>query len=764
MKKLYLIDGFSLAFRAYYALPPEMMNREGHFTNVLHGFLNILYNIINEEKPDYFAVVFDRKEPTRRHKSYKEYKANRPEAPEPFKMQVDPLKDIIRSIDVPLIELAGHEADDIIGTIAKQASEQKLEVRILTGDRDAFQLIDKHITVIYPKKGIRETQEITPAVFAEKYEGLKPMQIIDLKALEGDASDNIPGVKGVGVKTATELLKKFGSLDQIYKNLAKIERETLRQKLEEDKKNAYLSQDLATIDLDVPIKEKLKDLEFKEAHWEKALPQLKRFELNALMKRLGLTEVQGELAIGKKEEKEEPVVPEGGIPGSFEVALMKFLLNQDRAVTNEEITAEEIAQKDHYYKELKKQGLEKVFNEIDMPLQPILLQMQKDGIKVNLEYLKEFSKECEKEIAKIEKQIYKLAGEEFNINSPKQLGVILFEKLKLPTAKKTKTGFSTDSSVLEGLAEQKHDIAQKILDYRLIAKLKSTYIDALPEHMDDKGFVHSFLSQTVAATGRLSSQDPNLQNIPTRSEMGKRVRAAFIPREKNGYILSADYSQIELRILAHVANVKKLIEAYASNRDIHTATASEIFNVPYEKVDSTLRSHAKAINFGIIYGMGPLALSKQTGVTMTQAKEFIAKYFERYPEIKKYMDDTKAFAHKNLYVETFLGRKRFLKDINSKNPMMAANAERQAINAPIQGAAADLVKMAMLAIHDMLEKNKFKSKMILQVHDELLFDVRADELAKLEPMVKHAMENVLKLKVPMLVECHHGKNWLEASK
>ena len=281
---------------------------------------------------------------------------------------------------------------------------------------------------------------------------------------------------------------------------------------------------------------------------------------------------------------------------------------------------------------------------------------------------------------------------------------------------------------------------------------------------NDKGFVHSFLSQTVAATGRLSSQDPNLQNIPTRSEMGKRVRAAFIPREKNGYILSADYSQIELRILAHVANVKKLIEAYASNRDIHTATASEIFNVPYEKVDSTLRSHAKAINFGIIYGMGPLALSKQTGVTMTQAKEFIAKYFERYPEIKKYMDDTKAFAHKNLYVETFLGRKRFLKDINSKNPMMAANAERQAINAPIQGAAADLVKMAMLAIHDMLEKNKFKSKMILQVHDELLFDVRADELAKLEPMVKHAMENVLKLKVPMLVECHHGKNWLEASK
>jgi DNA polymerase-1 len=446
---------------------------------------------------------------------------------------------------------------------------------------------------------------------------------------------------------------------------------------------------------------------------------------------------------------------------------MKFLLNQDRAVTNEEITAEEVAQKDHYFKELKKQGLDKVFSEIDMPLQPILLQMQKDGIKVNLEYLKEFSKECEKEISKIEKQIYKLAGEEFNVNSPKQLGVILFEKLKLPTAKKTKTGFSTDSSVLEGLAQdrnEKNEIAQKILDYRLIAKLKSTYIDALPEHMDEKGFVHSFLSQTVAATGRLSSQDPNLQNIPTRSEMGKRVRAAFIPREKNGYILSADYSQIELRILAHVAGVKKLIEAYATNRDIHTATAGEIFNVPYEKVDSTLRSHAKAINFGIIYGMGPSALSKQTGVTMTQAKEFIAKYFERYPEIKKYMDDTKAFAHKHQFVETFLGRKRFLKEINSKNPMMAANAERQAINAPIQGAAADLVKMAMLAIHEMLEKNKFKSKMILQVHDELLFDVVHDELEKLEPLVKKTMENVLKLKVPMLVECHRGKNWLEASK
>jgi len=759
MKKLYLIDGFSLAFRAYYALPPEMMNREGHFTNVLHGFLNILYNIINEEKPDYFAVVFDRKEPTRRHKSYKEYKANRPEAPEPFKMQVDPLKDLIRSIDVPLIELPGYEADDIIGTLAKKAAEQKLEVRILTGDRDAFQLIDKHITVIYPKKGIRETQEVTPAVFAEKYEGLKPIQIIDLKALEGDASDNIPGVKGVGVKTATDLLKQFGTLDNIYKNLNKIERETLRQKLEEDKKNAYLSQDLATIDLDVPIKEKIKDLEFSQAHWEKALPQLKRFELNALMKRLGLAEA----VAPKVDDGRDHHLP-GAIPGSFEIALMKFLLNQDRAITNEEITAEDVAQKDHYLKELKKQGLEKVFNEIDMPLHPILLQMQKDGIKVNLEYLKDFSKECEKEIAKTEKQIYKLAGEEFNINSPKQLGVILFEKLKLPTAKKTKTGFSTDSSVLEGLAEEKHEIAQKILDYRLIAKLKSTYIDALPEHTDEKGFVHSFLSQTVAATGRLSSQDPNLQNIPTRSEMGKRVRAAFIPREKSGYILSADYSQIELRILAHVANVKKLIEAYSTNRDIHTATASEIFNVPYEKVDSTLRSHAKAINFGIIYGMGPLALSKQTGVTMTEAKEFIAKYFERYPEIKKYMDDTKAFAHKHLYVETFLGRKRFLKEINSKNPMMAANSERQAINAPIQGAAADLVKMAMLAIHDMLEKHHFKSKMILQVHDELLFDVVHDELEKLEPLVKKTMENVLKLKVPMLVECHRGKNWLEASK
>jgi DNA polymerase-1 len=317
---------------------------------------------------------------------------------------------------------------------------------------------------------------------------------------------------------------------------------------------------------------------------------------------------------------------------------------------------------------------------------------------------------------------------------------------------------------LKGLAEEKNEIAQKILDYRLISKLKSTYIDALPEHVDQDGFVHSYLSQTVAATGRLSSQEPNLQNIPTRSEMGKRVRAAFIPREKKGYILSADYSQIELRILAHVADVKKLIEAYSTNRDIHTATAGEIFNVPYEKVDSKLRSHAKAINFGIIYGMGPLALSKQTGVTMTEAKEFIARYFERYPEIKKYMDETKAFAHKHLYVETFLGRKRFLKDINSSNPMMAANAERQAINAPIQGAAADLVKMAMLAIHDMLERHKFKSKMILQVHDELLFDVVHDELEKLEPLVKKTMENVLKLKVPMLVECHHGQNWLEASK
>jgi DNA polymerase-1 len=755
---LYLIDGFSLAFRAFYALPP-MTNAEGFPTNMIYGFLNTLSNVILDEKPDYFAVAFDRSEPTRRDKLYPSYKAHRKEAPDEFKQQVQPLKDFLKVLQIPMLEVPGFEADDILGTMAKLAVKKKIDVKILTGDRDLFQVVNEHVQVVYPGKGIAQTELITPEKVKEKL-GVAPDRVIDLKGLMGDSSDNIPGIPGVGPKTALKLLEQFGSLKNVLKNTNKIENESLRKKVQDNVESAQVSESLATVDLDVPLTEPFKQIEFKQANWKAAFGLFQKYELMSLIKRLQkLGELGDELPLFAL----EPQEPEStmSVEERFEVMLIKYLLNPEKGITEEDVTDEDLKNKKQYWAELEKYGLDKVYKEIDMPLRPVLLQMRQAGMKIDLDYLKAMSKTAEKVISKLEKDVHKMAGSDFNVASPKQLAEVLFDKMKIKPLKKTKTGFSTDNEVLESLATE-HPIAEKIIEYRLNAKLKSTYVDALPRLVDENDFVHSDLRQTIAATGRLSSIEPNLQNIPIRTELGRKIRAAFISRFKGGSILSADYSQIELRILAHMTEEPALIESYRNNEDIHRRTASEVFNVPLESVTSDQRAHAKAVNFGIAYGMGANGLAKSIKVSNKEAKAYIDKYFERYPRIRLYIEGTKKYAHDHGYVKTMFGRIRFLKEINGANPMLAAMSERAAINAPIQGSAADLVKLAMIAVAKKI--TGFKSQMVLQVHDELLFDVEPSELEQLKIIVKHEMEQVYQMQVPLVVDLHQGVNWMEASK
>ncbi|MBI4970477.1 MAG: DNA polymerase I [Candidatus Omnitrophica bacterium] len=886
--KLFLIDGNSFCYRAYYAIQ-NLSTSKGEPTNAIYGVITMLRKIVEEDKPDYLAVCFDRKEPTFRHDKFEDYKAHRKPMPDDLVEQMPKIKEVLEAYRIPLFEKAGYEADDILGTLAEKAAKEKYDVYILTGDKDALQLVNSSIRVynVHKDSLIYDAQKVK-----ERFEGLGPDQIIDLMALMGDASDNIPGVPKVGEKTALELMKQFGSLENIYKHLDQVKKDSIRKSLQENRKLADLSRELATIDTRVPIEFKISDMKMKAPDEEKLKELFRRFEFRTLLKdvtptaeagtekrhyhlvdtKKKLAELIEKLESAKKfsfdtettssdamiaslvglsfsfKEKEAYYIPcshtehEGkgldrgevlevlrpvleneklrkfgqnikydwmvlkrhGIQVrglDFDTMIASYLINPakaqhnlddisleylnvkkittksllgegKKAVTMDKVPLEQVAEyaaedADCVFRLEKKlrpiledHSLVKLFEETEMPLLEVLARMEMNGVKLDCEFLGKLSARLEKDLAGLTQKIYKIAGEEFNINSTKQLAEILFEKLKLPTVKKTKTGFSTDVSVLEKLAET-HEVPKLLLEYREKNKLKSTYVDALPEMADAEGLIHTSFNQTVTATGRLSSSDPNLQNIPIKSELGREIRKAFVPRSKKCNIISADYSQIELRLLAHFSEDPNLSKAFREGLDVHKYTASLLYGVKEDAVTREMRYAAKTVNFSIIYGKTPFGLSKDLGISIGEADLFIQNYFKRYSHVKEYLESQKEMARAKGYVTTLLGRRAYFPEIKSSNVMMRQFAERAAINAPLQGSAADLVKLAMLAIdRDLIEK-KMTTLMILQVHDELVFDAPEAELDSVSELIKNRMEHAVKLRVPLEIGLKIGHSWYE---
>lgn len=715
----------------------------------------MLLKIIEEYKPAALAVAFDLPQPTFRHKIFKEYKAHRPPSPEEFRSQLPLIKKIIETANIKILEKAGFEADDLLGSMAKNASAEDFDVLIISGDTDVLQLVQPHIQVLMPKKGLSEILIYNEEKVVEKY-SLLPKQLIDYKGLKGDSSDNIPGVPGIGDKTAVALLQEYGSLEKMLENIDNLPKASIKKKLQENIDQLKLSKYLATIDTSTSIDISPEKCQFQEIPWDKLAPVLKEIELNSLIKQ----KVSVQEGLFAQPSNEISALDKQKIK---EVRLMKYLLNPERALTDKDIQPEDLQCIADLKKELQEKSLLKLYTDIELPLSEILEEMETTGIKIDIAYLTKMSKELGKLLKSLEKDIFEISKENFNLNSPKQLSKILFEKLNLPVIKKTKTGYSTNVEVLETLAE-KHEIASKIINYRQISKLKNTYVDTLPllAEKDPNHRIHSSFNQTATATGRLSSSAPNLQNIPIRTDLGKKIRAAFIPGKNNWQLLSADYSQIELRILAHISQDKNLIQAFQSGEDIHKKTAAEIFNLPLQEVTSEIRSRAKAVNFGIVYGISPLGLAKSTGVTPEEANKYIQAYFKRYPNIKKYMDETIKIAKEKNYVETLLGRRRYIYDINNPNKRFQAFAERAAINAPIQGTAADIIKLAMLAVDKLIKHEKLKCKMLLQVHDELVFEGPENEIKKDSTLIKESMQDAYRLCVPLIVDINTGNNWMEA--
>ncbi len=886
--KLFLIDGNSFCYRAFYAIQ-HLSTSKGEPTNAIYGVVAMLRKIIEDDKPDFIAVCFDRKEPTFRHEKFEDYKAHRKPMPDDLVDQMPKIKKVIEAYRIPIFEKAGYEADDILGTLAAKAAKEKYDVFILTGDKDALQLVSPSIRVynVHKEGLIYDAEKVK-----ERFEGLGPEQIVDLMALMGDASDNIPGVPKIGEKTALNLMKEFGSLDDLYKNLEKVKKDAVRKSLEENKKLAYLSRELATIDRNVPVEFSISEMKLQAPDQEKLMELFRRYEFRTLMKDVTSTAEAGtekrsyhlvdtekklknlaeELLDAKKfavdtettspdpvyasligvsfsmKEKEAYYIAcaspehEGkGIPREkvievlkpvlenpkikkfgqnikydlivfrrhgidlkgidFDTMIASYLINPAKPQHNldeislEHLSVKKIATKDllgsgkkaitmdhvpveqvseyacedadcvfrlekKFRPVLEKNGLMKLFSELEIPLIEVLARMEMNGVKLDKAFLGDLSKRLEKGLDQLTKKIYKIAGEEFNINSTKQLAEILFEKLRLPTVKKTKTGYSTDVSVLEKLAEN-HEVPKLLLEYREKTKLKSTYVDALPEMADKQGLVHTSFNQTVAATGRLSSSDPNLQNIPIKSELGREIRKAFIPRAKKNKIISADYSQIELRLLAHFSEDPNLTKAFQEGLDVHKYTASILYGVKEKDVTREMRYAAKTVNFSIIYGKTPFGLSKDLGISIGEADLFIQNYFKRYSHVKDYLETQKEYAKKHGFVTTLLDRRAYFPEINSSNGMMRQFAERAAINAPLQGSAADLIKLAMIEIDHELEKEKYETLMILQVHDELVFDAPEAELDRVSAMIKNKMEQAVKLRVPLEVGLKIGQSWYE---
>ncbi|MBI4429676.1 MAG: DNA polymerase I [Ignavibacteriales bacterium] len=925
-ESLFLIDGMAIAYRSYFAfIQRPLVNSRGENTSAIYGFVTFLNKILDDENPDYIAVVFDTHKPTFRHKEFKEYKATRQKMPEDLFSQLDTLKDVVKAYNIPVVEVDGYEADDVMGTLAKKAEEEYVQTFLVTSDKDFMQLVSEKTRIYKPGKGGTEVEIVDVDGVLQKF-GVPPALVTDVLGLTGDSSDNVPGVPGIGDKTAIPLVQQFGSLDEIYQNLEKIPQKGVKKKLSENQDMAFMSKRLVTIHTEVPLK---LDFHTMKAGGQDTVALLRLFdslEFKSLARRLrergvgknaeetsvsfpppetpvditkdrhlyalitnqtqlfdlcgrlkvvkqlvldtettstnelrtslvgisislkpreawfisilletprdtdlfgnpGVTPQPGKglaadavmsqlrpfledtkiIKIGHNLKFDMNVLSQYGVSIDgpvFDTMIASYVLRADgrhglddvareylnyKMVSYEDLTGSGRAQKDirdvqvqdlgdyscedaditHrlyevFQSRLAKEEMNRLCEDIEFPLVPVLARMEQAGVGIDVEFLAGMSKDLEHQLDNLTRQIHSLAGEPFNVNSTQQLAEVLFNRLKLRTVRKTKTGFSTDVGVLEELVDE-HPIVEKLLEYRQLAKLQSTYVEALPKLIHPRtGRVHTSFNQTVAATGRLSSSDPNLQNIPIRTDIGRSIREAFIPGHVDGLIMSADYSQIELRVMAHISGDDGLAEAFRNREDVHATTAAKVFGVPLNDVTRDMRRKSKEVNFGIMYGIGPFGLSTRLEITQTEAKEIIAKYFERFPKVKQYINDTIDTARKKGYVETLLGRRRHLPDINSRNQNIRGNAERQAINMPIQGSAADMIKLAMIRIDEAMRRTQLKSAMILQVHDELVFEIRKNEEQSMRKLVLEYMGKALELRVPVEVEIGVGKNWLEA--
>ncbi|WP_281658320.1 DNA polymerase I [Halobacillus sp. Cin3] len=876
-EKVVLIDGNSIAYRAFFALP-LLNNDKGVYTNAVYGFTTMLLKILEEDQPDHLLVAFDAGKTTFRHETYQEYKGGRQKTPSELSEQFPVLKELLDAFGVKYYQLPNYEADDIIGTLATQAGEKDHEVKVISGDKDLLQLVNDQITVSLTKKGITNVDTYTPSFLMEKME-VRADQIIDLKALMGDNSDNIPGVPGVGEKTAVKLLKQFDTLENLYENLDEVSGKKLKEKLETNRGNAFMSQQLVTIERNAPIDVSVDTIGyegyqtqqvsgfFKELGFQSLLPRIQEggegesvaeslpdidvkvveevtpdlftggeaLVVEMLYENYHTAPVEG-IAIVNEDSKvvlsmENAVKSEAfvswaedaskekwvfdakqtavalmrhgvDIKGiSFDLLLASYLLNPSennhdipaiahrmgetavqydeevygkgakmKRPEDDQVVYEHIARKaailyklkGNMEEQLKANEQYELLVELEMPLAVILGRMEHRGVSVDVSRLQEMGAELEERLNKVEQEVYELAGEEFNLNSPKQLGPILFEKLGLPVIKKTKTGYSTSADVLEQLEDQ-HEIISKILLNRQLSKLKSTYIEGLLKVVhEDTGKIHTRFNQALTQTGRLSSTDPNLQNIPIRLEEGRKIRQAFIPSREGWVMFASDYSQIELRVLAHIAGDEKLIEAFREDKDIHTQTASEVFGVPASDVTGEMRRQAKAVNFGIVYGISDYGLSQSLGISRKEAQAFIDKYLESYPGVKTYMEESVREAKETGYVRTFMNRRRYLPDITSRNFNKRSFAERTAMNTPIQGSAADVIKKAMIDLEEKLQEEKMEARVLLQVHDELIIEAPEAEIKKLETLVADVMENTVELDVPLKVDSSYGNTWYDA--
>ncbi len=854
MEKLLLLDGNNLMFRAFYALP-VMETPDGRFTNAVYGFMGMLIRLMGDYKPDAVGVAFDLSGPTFRHEQYAEYKAGRKPTPQELRPQFPLLKDLLGKIGVAVLEAEGFEADDILGTLGSRAAEYGAQALLVSGDRDVFQLIGPNVTVLYANRGVSDIDALDDEKLQTRF-GYAPSRVTDLKALMGDASDNIPGIPGVGEKTALNLINHFETLEDILARPEEVLKGAMLKKVQAGAESARFSKELATIRRDVPIEFSPNTLAAPDLRSQRTYDALAELEMPSLVERLkrsapamvaqqGAAAARGtwqpikllttaqeakafladlpggplaltlwpeiEIAAGAEHARlclKLDLLSDGFEDGDAYALLKEALQGRDvyycgRKASRAHLAARGIeappalgdaliagyllftmegaqtlsplAEKvfgepgegaavlydltQAMHERIAAEGMERLYREIELPLADVLYDMEREGFAVDTAALSALGEGYDKQLAGIREEIYALAGEAFNILSPKQLGEVLFVKLGLPPQKKTKAGFSTDSSVLEALD---HPIAQKVLEYRALSKLKGTYIDGLLGVIGADGRVHTTFHQTLTATGRISSAEPNLQNIPVRTEQGREIRKAFVPGAAGNVLVDADYSQIELRVLAHMSGDPNMQEAYRLGQDIHRRTAAEIYGVPMEEVTPTMRSSAKAVNFGVVYGISDFGLARNTGISRTEARAFIDTYFERYPLVKRFMDSCVSTAKTEGYVTTLLGRRRYLPELSSSNYNTRSFGERAAMNTPIQGTAADIIKLAMVKVAGALRDGGFKARLILQVHDELIVDAPAQEAEAVEEILRLEMESAVSLSVPLEADVHVGDTWENA--
>lgn len=868
-EKIVLIDGHSILNRAFYGVP-DLTNSEGLHTNAVYGFLNIMFKVLDEEKPEYLTVTFDVHAPTFRHKMFADYKGTRKPMAEELRQQVPVIKDVLKAMKIEIIEKEGLEADDLLGTISCMCEEKGMDVSIISGDRDTLQLATEHVKIRIPKtkQGRTEVEDYNAVDVEEKY-GVTPKEFIDVKALMGDASDNIPGVPGVGEKTATRIIQQYKSIENAYEHADELKPPRASKNLKEFWEQAKMSKTLATIETHADIAFDVEKAKLGELYTKEAYELFQRLQFKNMLGRfeagISANEIEqnfrevteraeiekvfaearqaeaagaaisrdpgnvlplfahpsgfGRIAVAYGTDKIFSIpcdmdtdmeylfgelsrlagtvkcfsmcglkeylsyLPDADSGSSFDVIVAAYLLNPLKSDYDyEDVAREQLgllidenmgqAERACYEaytayaaapvlkKKLEETGMDRLFREIEMPLVFTLYDMEQAGVKVEAEALKAYGDQLGTRIVELEKEIYEMAGEEFNINSPKQLGVILFEKLGMPHAKKTKTGYSTAADVLDKLAPD-YPVVAKILEYRQLTKLKSTYADGLAGFIGSDGRIHGKFNQTITATGRISSTEPNLQNIPVRMELGRLIRKVFVPKAGCVFV-DADYSQIELRILAHCSGDEQLIQAYREAKDIHRMTASQVFHTPFDEVTDLQRRNAKAVNFGIVYGISSFGLSQDLSITRKEAAQYIEHYFETYPGIKRFLDDAVAHAKEKGYAVTLFGRRRPVPELKSSNFMQRSFGERVAMNAPIQGTAADIIKIAMIGVNGELKKRNMKSRLILQVHDELLIEADESEEEEVKAILKEQMEHAAELSVPLIADMHTGHSWYEA--